>query len=95
MIFSWTDERHTEQHDVGLTRDLSVRGAFIFAATLPPSGATLKFKAFLPLSIATSTVRLHGSGQVVRVERGRGQSPVGFAIAAEQRIALRRGEATR
>ena len=95
VIFSWKDGRRPLQQDIGLTRDLSVRGAFIFAATLPPSGATLRFKAILPPNNATSPVRLHGRGQVIRVERGHDQTPAGFAVAAEQRIVLRRPEATR
>jgi hypothetical protein len=95
VIFSWKDARRALQQDIGLTRDLSIGGAFIFATTLPPSGATLRFKAFLPPGSATSPVRLHGRGVVVRVERGHDQTPAGFAVAAEQRIVLRRREATR
>ena len=95
VIFSWKDGRRALQQDIGLTRDLSVQGAFIFATTLPPSGAILRFKAILPPDSATSPVRLHGRGEVVRVERGHDQTPAGFAVAAEQRIVLRRREATR
>jgi hypothetical protein len=95
VIFSWNEGRHGLQQAIGLTRNLSVRGAFIFATTLPPSGAALRFKAFLPPSSATSPVRLHGRGEVVRVEQGHDEIPAGFAVAAEQRIVLRRREAVR
>jgi hypothetical protein len=94
VIFSWKEGRHALQQDIGLTRDVSIRGAFIFATTLPPSGATLRFKVFPPPSSATSPGRLHGLGNVVREERGHDQIPAGFAVAAEERIVLRRWVAT-
>jgi len=95
VIFSWKEGRRELQQAIGLTRNLSARGAFIFATTLPPSGASVRFRAFLPPSSAISPVRLHGRGEVVRVERGHDEIPAGFAVAAEQRIVLRRREAVR
>jgi hypothetical protein len=95
VIFSWKNGRRALQQDIGLTRDLSVAGAFIFTTALPPSGATLRFKAFLPPSSATTPVLLHGRGQVVRVEPSHNHTPAGFAVAAKQRMVLRRREAVR
>ena len=93
IVFSWK-EGHTAQQGIGLTRNLSLRGAFIHATTCPPLGARLGFKAFLPPCGANSSVLLHGRGEVVRLEQGHDQIPAGFAVAAEQRIVLRRWEAS-
>jgi len=92
VVFSWKDG-HALQQGAGLTRNLSLGGAFIFAVTLPPSGAILRFKAFLPPGGANLPVLLRGRGEVVRLEQGHDHVPAGFAVAAEQRIVLRREEA--
>lgn len=93
VVFSWKDV-HDVRQGIGLTRNLSLGGAFIFATTLPPSGATLRIKAFLPPSGANMPALLRWRGEVVRLEQGHDQVPSGFAVAADQRIVLRRGEAT-
>lgn len=81
VIFSWKDAHKIRQEEVGLTRDLSVRGAFVFATTPPPLDANIKLKGFLPPGGKVLPVRMFGQGQVVRVEPAHGSLPAGFAFA--------------
>jgi len=89
VTFLWKDEQGTWQEHLGLTRDLSLAGAFIFATDLPPSGANLKFKAFLPSGPRALPAGLHGQGTVVRAEPARGVHRAGFAVATAKQIVLR------
>jgi len=91
VIFLWKDGQGIWQQHMGLTRDLSVGGAFIFATDLPPSGADLKFQALLPANKGALPGGLHARGRVVRAEPARGTNLAGFAVALEKRIVLRGG----
>ena len=44
-IFFWKGARQTPHEGIGLTRDLSARGAFVFTTGPPPLKAKVKFKA--------------------------------------------------
>lgn len=81
VIFSWKDAQGIRQEQVGLTRDLSVRGAFVFAPTPPPLDANIKLKGFFPPGGQVLPARMFGQGQVVRVEPAPGSLPAGFAVA--------------
>jgi hypothetical protein len=81
VIFSWKDAHKIRQEHVGLTRDLSVGGAFVLATTPPPLDAVIKLKGFLPAGGKVLPVRMFGQGQVVRVEAVPGSLPLGFAVA--------------
>ena len=93
VMFFWKDARDTQHEGVGLTRDVSVRGAYIIATSPPPLKSTIKLKAFLPQgSQAVPPLRIQGRGQVVRREAARGGKPrAGFAVAGA-RFVLRRAE---
>ena len=91
VIFSWKDAQEIREQGVGLTHDLSVRGAFIFANSPPPLNANLKLKVYLPPTSAALPLRIYGQGQVVRVESAHGRRRAGFAVAAEPFV-LRRAE---
>ena len=81
VIFCWKDARKIRQEEVGLTRDLSIGGAFVAATTPPPLDANIKLKEFrLPVGQAFP-MRMFGRGRVVRVEPARGSLPAGFAVA--------------
>lgn len=94
VIFSWKGAQEIREQGVGLTRDLSVRGAFIFATRPPPLNADIKLKAYLPPTSAARSLRLYGHGQVVRVEPAHGRHRAGFVVAAEPFV-VRRAEAYR
>jgi len=92
VIFSWKDAQEIREQGVGLTHDLSVRGAFIFATRPPPLNAEIKLKVYLPERSGVRPQRIYGHGQVVRVEPAHGRYHAGFAVAAEPFV-VRRGPA--
>jgi len=94
VIFAWKGSQDVRQEGIGLTRDLSVKGAFIRATTVPPSGVNLEFKVFLPPRRAALPVPLCGKGQVVRVDSVPERNRTGFAVATGKRIVLRADEET-
>lgn len=81
VIFSWKDEQAERQEQVGLTRDLSARGAFVFATPAPPLDAHVKFKGFLLPGGKALPAQICGEGNVVRVEPSSGSLLTGFALA--------------
>jgi len=89
VIFSWKDAQAKRQEHIGITRDLSVRGAFVVATTPPPLDASIKFKGILPPGGKVLPARIFGEGKVVRVEPVPGSLPEGFAVAGG-RIVFRR-----
>ena len=92
MIFSWRDARQARHEGLGLTRDASVRGAFVLTTSAPPLDANIKLKAFFPPVVGVAApVRLHGEGKAVRVETLKNhEARAGFAVAGKPFV-LRRG----
>ncbi len=90
VIFSWKSPKETREQGVGLTHDLSLNGAFIFATTPPPLSANISLKAYLPERGAARPQRIYGQGRVVRVEPAHGRHRPGFAVAADT-LVLRSG----
>ena len=92
-MFFWRDARDTQHEDIGLARDISVRGLFVFTTSPPALESEVKLKAFLPPGrSAVAPLQIHGQGRVVRVEAARGgEARAGFAAAGE-RFVLHRGE---
>lgn len=92
-MFFWRDARDTQHEDIGLTRDISVRGLFVFTTSPPALESEVKLKAFLPPGrSAVAPLQIHGQGRVVRVDVAHGgEARAGFALAGE-RFVLRRGE---
>jgi hypothetical protein len=94
VIFSWKGAQGIRQKGVGLTHDLSVRGAFIFTTSPPQLKANIEFKAYVLPRPGALPVQIFGRGQVLRVEPARGRHHGGFTVAAAPFV-LRRGEAYR
>jgi hypothetical protein len=92
-MFFWKDARGTQHEGVGLTRDISVRGVFIFTSSPLSLESDAKLKVFLPPSrSAGPPVGMHLRGRVVRVEAVRGgEARAGFAVAGRH-FSLRRGK---
>src|SRR5271165_7661615 len=60
-VFAWEGAQHGRLVGEGVTRDISLSGAFVFTRTCPPVGATLELDIFL--TPAPSSV-----GRVVRIK---------------------------
>ena len=85
VLFSWKDAQEIRHQGIGLTRDISVRGAFVFTASPPPLNTELDFNGFLPrIRGAVQSLRISGRGQVVRVDQViGGEASKGFAMAGK------------
>jgi len=82
-VFAWEGAQRGRLLGEGLTRDISLAGAFIFTLTCPPVGATVQLDVFLsPATDATGkTVRIKTEATVVRVEHSGGLE--GFAAISQ------------
>jgi hypothetical protein len=67
-VFVWDGPHDGRLHGEGLTRDISVAGAFVFTRTCPPVGAILELEIFL-------------APRVIRVEHSDGAE--GFAAVSK------------
>lgn len=93
VVFSWEEERGIHQKAEGITRDISLKGAFVYSVVSPPENAPIHMEVDLPaLREGASPLHIHVQGHVVRIERDV-QDPVhsGFAVTSESTI-LRGGE---
>jgi hypothetical protein len=93
VLFSWDEERGIHLEGTGVTRDMSIKGVFVYSMVLPPKNASVAMEvAFPPLRENAPPVRIHVRGRIVRTESNT-VDPVhaGFAITSESTI-LRGGE---
>jgi hypothetical protein len=82
VVFSWEGVRGDRLQGEGLTRDISLSGAFLFFPTCPPVEETIQLEIFLSLNSRASRVQIRAKACVVRVEHcllESGRS--GFAIS--------------
>jgi hypothetical protein len=69
-VFSWEGAHHRRFQGEGITRDISVQGAFILTATMPPPDCPVQVDLLLPsLTGVKSMMRITGKARVIRVER--------------------------
>jgi hypothetical protein len=80
----------------GLTRDISTKGMFVYTASLPPHGASVKAEVILPSSsLVDEGPRMTAKGRALRLEPGTpGKSDSGFAAVFSRPIALLRSKKT-
>jgi hypothetical protein len=81
-VFSWEGPRHRRFQGEGITRDVSVQGAFILTATVPPPDCPIQLDLLLPsVGGFISTMRISGKARVIRIEHPAGGEWVrGFAV---------------
>src|ERR1700690_1431729 len=82
-VFAWKGAQQGRLLGAGVTRDISLMGAFIFTATCPPVGATVQLDVFLSPTggAARKTVRIKTEATVIRVEHSSGSE--GFAALSQ------------
>src|SRR5579864_3838660 len=84
-VFSWEGVGHKRFRGEGITRDVSVQGAFILTATMPPPDCPIQLDLLLP-SIAgmMSMMRITGKARVIRMERKSSDNWIhGFAVVTD------------
>ncbi|HWX38446.1 MAG TPA: hypothetical protein VNY09_04340 [Candidatus Sulfotelmatobacter sp.] len=86
-VFSWEGARHGRFQGEGITRDVSVQGAFILSAILPPPDCPIHVDLLLPsLTGMSAVMRITGRARVTRVEQSSADSWIrGFAVVTDDR----------
>lgn len=81
-VFSWEGSEHKRFQGEGITRDLSLSGAFILTLTCPPVHSVVQVEFFLPPFHGTvATARIKADARVLRVEQATtGEQQSGFAV---------------
>lgn len=84
-VFSWQGASYRRLQGEGITRDISVQGAFILTATMPPQNSVVQVDLLLPsLNGMKSMVRITGKARVTRVEHTSGDTWIhGFAVVTD------------
>ena len=70
-VFAWEGAARDRLLGEGITRDISITGAFVFTATSPPVGTTVHLDVFLsshPRRGPAKRVRIETEAEVIRVE---------------------------
>ena len=85
-VFSWEGLRQRRFQGEGITRDVSVQGAFILTATAPPPDCPIQVELLLPSVTGMSAImRITGRARVVRVEHpSLGARVQGFAVVSDE-----------
>jgi hypothetical protein len=89
VMFRWNGPETGHYQGEGITRDMSVAGAFVLTATCPPPNALVEVEVFLPLSDGTAKALMKAEMMVLRVEHDlAGNKRSGFS-AVSQGFSLR------
>jgi len=82
-VFAWEGAQRGRLVGEGVTRDISLTGAFVFTRTCPPVGATLELDIHLSSASGSGgrTVRIKTEATVIRVEHS--AAAEGFAAVSQ------------
>jgi len=84
VMFRWTGPEDEHYQGEGVTRDMSVAGAFVTTATCPPPNALVQMEVFLPLSDDGSKALMNAGMMVLRVEHDNaGNKRSGFSAVGK------------
>jgi hypothetical protein len=84
VIFRWKSPGKERFQGEGVTRDMSIAGAFIVTATCPPPNAAVKMEVLLPLSDGTSKAQMRADMTVLRMDQDlAGSTRSGFAAVGK------------
>jgi hypothetical protein len=82
-LFYWKSGRGNRLRGEGITRDISVAGAYIISATCPPTDLPIDLEIILPCGL-TWKQRIKAKTRVLRVEHGvRGRARSGFSAMGD------------
>ena len=84
-VFSWEGARHRRFQGEGITRDISVQGAFIMTTSMPPPDCPVQVDLLLPSLTGTDgMMRITGKARVIRVEHPSSDTWLrGFAVVTD------------
>lgn len=84
-VFSWEGMSRRRFQGEGVTRDVSVQGAFILTTTMPPPDIPIQVDLLLPsLTGMSSMMRITGRARVIRIEHRPSNAWIrGFAVVTD------------
>jgi hypothetical protein len=84
-VFSWEGAHHRRLQGEGITRDISVQGAFILTATMPPPDCPVQVDLLLPsLTGVKGMMRITGRARVIRLDQPSSDHWIhGFAVVTD------------
>ena len=84
-LFTWESAHRKCLQGEGITRDISVFGAFILTPTCPPVDVPIQVEVVLPsLTGLKPVIRVSGAARVLRVDHSsKGEGENGFAVVSE------------
>jgi hypothetical protein len=84
-VFSWEGMSRRRFQGEGVTRDVSVQGAFILTTTIPPPDVPIQVDLLLPsLTGMSSMMRITGRARVIRIEQRPSNAWIrGFAVVTD------------
>jgi len=84
-VFTWEGADHRTLKGEGVTRDISVQGAYILTPTSPPADCVVRLDLMLPpLAGPNTAMRITGEARVIRVDHRSGNIGMnGFAVVTD------------
>ncbi len=83
-MFRWSGTDNGRYQGEGVTRDMSVTGAFVLTAACPPPSAVIQMDVFLPMSDGTSKALMKADMMILRVEHDiEGNKRSGFSAVSK------------
>lgn len=83
-MFRWKGPEDEHYQGEGVTRDLSVAGAYVLTATCPPPSAVIQMEVFFALSNSGAKAFMKADMIVLRVEHEvTGQNRSGFSAVSK------------
>lgn len=83
-MFRWSGPEDGHYQGEGITRDLSVAGAYVLSATCPPPNAVIQMAVFFHLSDSGARAFMKADMVVLRVEHEvAGQNRSGFSAVSK------------
>jgi hypothetical protein len=84
VVFRWDGPDSGHYQGEGITRDMSVAGAFVLTATCPPPNSLVQMDVLLPLSDGGSKALMKADMMVLRVEHdAAGSKRSGFSAVSK------------
>lgn len=89
VTVAWTQQNIRRRH-VGITRDLSTHGVFVWADVVPPADTAVSIEFRIPVAHDEGAqLQVRAVGEVIRSDAMAGSQP-GFVIRSVKRFHLRR-----
>src|SRR6266566_5001164 len=83
VTFHWGADHANRSRGEGVTRDISVAGAYVFSEICPPIGALVNVDILLPVASKGDKPRMSAKMRVVRVDDDSRQQKTGFSITGK------------